>query len=56
MAGNAYVAGYTPSTDFPTTAGTFDSTFNGGGIDGFVVKLSATGTGLADRPLPRRVQ
>ena len=29
-AGSAYVTGYTYSADFPTTAGAFDTTFNGG--------------------------
>ncbi|HOD81002.1 MAG TPA: Calx-beta domain-containing protein [Phycisphaerae bacterium] len=46
-AGNAYVAGYTASTNFPTTAGAFDTTFNGGGYfgyDGFVTKLNAAGS------------
>ena len=29
-AGNAYLTGRTNSADFPTTAGAFDTTFNGG--------------------------
>lgn len=36
---NAYVTGYTFSTNFPTTAGAF-STSNAGGEDGFVTKLN----------------
>ncbi len=43
--GNAYVSGATQSTDFPTTAGAFQTTANGGG-DAFVTKLNATGTAL----------
>jgi hypothetical protein len=43
--GNAYVAGQTDSTDFPTTPGAFDTTANGG-RDGFVTKLNASGTAL----------
>ncbi|MCG3194070.1 MAG: hypothetical protein DIJKHBIC_03327 [Thermoanaerobaculia bacterium] len=43
--GSAYVTGHTDSTGFPTTAGTYDTTFNGG-EDAFVTKLNATGTGL----------
>jgi hypothetical protein len=43
--GNAYVAGFTVSTNFPTTLGAFDTTFNGGG-DAFVTKLNPTGSGL----------
>lgn len=42
--GNAYVAGYTYSTDFPVSGG-FDITFNGSS-DGFIVKLNPTGTAL----------
>ena len=37
-AGKAYVTGQTSSSNFPTTAGVFDSTFNGG-LDIFVVKF-----------------
>jgi hypothetical protein len=44
-ASGAYVAGLTSSSDFLTTPGAFDTTFNGG-IDGFVVKLDATGSAL----------
>jgi len=45
--GAAYVAGYTRSTDFPTTPGAFDSTYNGGSADAFVVKLNPAGSDLA---------
>jgi hypothetical protein len=47
--GNAYVTGVTSSTDFPTTPGAFDTTFNfgGGGVpDAFVTKLNASGSEL----------
>ncbi len=44
-AGGAYVTGYTISTDFPTTAGAFDTTFNGN-YDAFVTKLDASGAAL----------
>jgi Beta-propeller repeat len=40
--GSALVTGSTTSTDFPTTAGAFDTTANGG-MDGFVTKLTANG-------------
>lgn len=43
--GNAYVTGYTSSTDFPVTAGALQTT-NAGGIDGFVAKISPGGTAL----------
>ncbi len=39
-AGNIYICGGTASTDFPTTAGAFDTTFSGGSFDGFVAKLA----------------
>ena len=42
-AGNAYVAGGTSSTDFPTTPGAFDTTPDGS--DGFVTKLNPAGLG-----------
>lgn len=44
--GETYVIGATPSVDFPTTPGTIDTTYNGGGADGFITKLNATGSGL----------
>jgi hypothetical protein len=43
--GNAYVTGNTLSTNFPITAGAFQTVF-GGGQDAFVTKLNATGSGL----------
>ncbi len=48
-AGNAYVIGYTASTDFPTTAGAFQTSHgsDGGLYDAFVTKLNATGTALS---------
>ncbi len=51
--GNAFVAGNTISTDFPTTAGALQSSYGGignnnlyRGGDGFVVKLNPTGSGV----------
>ena len=43
--GEAFVAGWTTSTDFPTTSGAYDESQNGG-VDAFVLKLNSTGTGL----------
>ena len=43
--GNAYVTGYTDSTNFPTTAGAFQTSYGGGG-NAFVTKLNASGTAL----------
>jgi hypothetical protein len=42
---DAYVTGYTGSTDFPTTAGAFQTT-NYGIADAFVTKLNPAGSGL----------
>jgi hypothetical protein len=41
--GNAYVTGSTHG-GFPTTPGAYQVTYSGGGADGFVTKLNATGT------------
>jgi YD repeat-containing protein len=47
--GSAYVAGVTRSSDYPTTAGAFLTTFTppAGSDDGFVTKLTPTGGTLA---------
>src|SRR5205085_3410427 len=44
-AGNAYVAGRTSSTDFPT-ANPIQSKYGGGTFDAFVAKLNASGSAL----------
>lgn len=46
--GNAYVAGGTYSTDFPTTVGAFQTTYPGNGSTDhvFVTKLNVSGDGL----------
>jgi Bacterial Ig-like domain (group 3)/Beta-propeller repeat/Dockerin type I domain len=44
--GDAYVTGSTASTNFPTTAGAFQTSYGGGILDAFVTKLNADGTGL----------
>lgn len=43
--GNAFVAGGTSSSDFPTTVGALQTTFNGV-TDAFVLKLNSTGSTL----------
>ncbi len=45
-AGEAYVAGSTSSSNFPTTVGTFDTSFNGGSSDSFIVRITSSGSNL----------
>jgi hypothetical protein len=45
-ASNAYVPGFTSSSDFPTSAGAADTTL-GGTTDAFVTKLNAAGSALS---------
>src|SRR6266513_519626 len=45
-AGNAYVTGYTGSTNFPGASSSTIQSSNGGGIDAFVAKINAAGTAL----------
>jgi len=51
--GNAYLAGYTRSADFPTTAGAFDETHNGG-EDVFVLKINLDGSVPVESGTPPR--
>ncbi|TFH02139.1 MAG: T9SS type A sorting domain-containing protein [Calditrichales bacterium] len=44
--GNAFITGYTQSTDFPTTAGAFQTTLNGTKSDAYIIKLNPSGTAL----------
>ena len=50
-AGNAYVTGYTTSTNFPTTHGAFQTVHAGGTYDAFVAKLNDTGSGWSTPPI-----
>lgn len=45
--GNVTVTGYVASSNYPTTAGAFDQTYNGGAYDVPVSKLDATGATLS---------
>ena len=44
--GNAYIAGQTSSTNFPTTPGAFQTMYGGGAADAFVLKLNPSGSAL----------
>lgn len=44
--GDAYVTGYTVSTDFPTTSGAFQTSAVPSASNSFVTKLNPTGSGL----------
>jgi hypothetical protein len=46
-AGNAYVTGFTNSTNFPTTPATAYQAVSGGSLDAFVAKLNPTLSGAA---------
>ena len=44
--GRVYVAGWSESANFPTTAGAYDRAFNGGISDAFVLRLNEAGSTL----------
>ncbi|TAF33447.1 MAG: T9SS C-terminal target domain-containing protein [Cytophagales bacterium] len=44
--GSVYVLGITASTNFPTRAGAFDATYNGGSYDYFVSRINSSGSVL----------
>lgn len=41
--GQAYIAGHTASTDFPTTSGAFDTTYSGGTSDAYISLFDVSG-------------
>ncbi|MFB3896963.1 MAG: SBBP repeat-containing protein, partial [bacterium] len=47
ISGNAYITGWTDSINFPVTPGVFDTTFNGGYADAFIVKLDSAGANIS---------
>jgi hypothetical protein len=42
--GSAYIPGLTSSADFPVTPGAFQTTYQGGDLDGYLTKLNPAGT------------
>jgi hypothetical protein len=46
--GKAWLAGETRSEDFPTSAGAFSASFNGGTTDGFFAVIEPLGSGASD--------
>ena len=44
--GNTFMTGYTSSTNYPTSTGAFETSYNGGLDDAFVTSLNATGSDL----------
>ncbi|MDP2659856.1 MAG: SBBP repeat-containing protein [Dehalococcoidia bacterium] len=52
--GAAYVTGLTGPSDFPTTPGAYDTSFNGGSNDAFVAKLNPAGSALVYATLTGR--
>jgi hypothetical protein len=44
--GSSYITGITGSTDFNTTPGANDTTYNGGYLDGYVIKFNKKGSAL----------
>jgi len=46
-AGMAYIAGMTASSNFPTSAGAFQTVYGGGASDAFIAKLDPTKSGSA---------
>ena len=56
LAGNIHVVGLTDASNFPTTAGAFQTAFQGGFDDGFLATWNATGDALARFFTPDVVQ
>ena len=44
--GNAYVTGFTNSTDYPVTSGAYQTNYDGGEWDAFITKINQNGTAL----------